>query len=264
MNFIPENFKRSIALIGIDRDDPKWVGTGFLVSKKDNQNLQQIYLVTAKHVVANSNNYFACFPSERLNRCVYYDLPHSMIYSIQDERNLDIAVLKKDKNLLKDIIIEDTINLDNEALSISNFQQYGGQVGDTIKILGYPLDVLYPTIFEPVCRTGCVARINAQELQTQKVFLLDVLIFGGNSGSPVFTRINENGTKKTVVIGLVVSVYREQLFDEKNNHLSFTAPTGITAALPGEFIFETIESYETNFTHLYENYDEYKNDGMKF
>lgn len=253
MNFIPQNFKRSIVLIGINKENPTWLGTGFLVRKRDTKGNLQIYLVTAKHVIATPNNYFVCLPSYKLRKYLYCNFPIDNIYFIQDNRNIDVAIVMSNSNIFNEIDVNDTIDLDSEAITIVNYLNYGGQAGDTVKMLGYPLEILPPTIMEPVCRTGCVARINAQQLQEDHTILLDMVTFNGDSGSPLFARINVANTKKTLLMGIHVSVQAKPLLSistQQSTLVSYTH-SGISSAIPTDFILETIALHEMNFPQLY-------------
>ncbi len=253
MNFIPTNFKRSIVLIGINKENPSWVGTGFLVRKKDTKGKLHIYLVTAKHVVATPNNYFVCYPSYKLGKYLYHDLTFNSVYFIDDNRKIDVAIVLCNSLIFDEIDANDTIDLDSEAIIIAGYLQYGGQIGDTIKMLGYPLEILTQTILEPVCRTGCVARISEQQLRKDNTFLLDLITFKGDSGSPLFARIKIGETKKTLLIGIHVSVTLKPLINISNNESTFVSYTasGISEAIPTDFIFETIASHERNFPQQY-------------
>ncbi len=253
MNFIPTNFKRSIVLIGINKGNPSWAGTGFLVRKKDTKGKVHIYLVTAKHVVSTPNNYFVCFPSYKLGTYLYRDISNEDIYFIADQRNIDVAIIMSNSKIFNDIDINDTIDLDSEAINIVNYLNCGGQAGDTVKMLGYPLEILPPTIMEPVCRTGCVARINEQQLKNDNTFLLDLITFRGDSGSPLFARIKVGETKKTLLLGIHVSAKMKQLLSMSTYDSTLVSCTtsGITYAIPTDFIFETIASHEMNFPQLY-------------
>ena len=103
----------------------------------------------------------------------------------------------------------------------------------------------------PICRMGCIARIDKAEITETKNILLDIQNFPGNSGSPIITRPELSaigGTKafnKSTLIGIIHSYipYQETLVNSQTEKIVEirSENSGIAMANPVEFIREVVE-----------------------
>lgn len=135
------------------------VGTGFLISEK--------YVITCKHLTDVLNN-------DTIQVVLYDDVEISASLLAEDDIN-DIAVLRIDHNDVNDYNIFDVV-----------FSTGVPSVGETLFMVGSPFG------FNNSLTTGTFARhIKANELEqpcpwTCDIYLNDIMIGGGSSGSPVF------------------------------------------------------------------------------
>lgn len=187
------------------------LGTGFLVTSDREDGTRTPILVTAKHVLQR-DKIFISIPAdaeivayaskykktrfklgdiwwdlsgERL-RCEFKPANNGRYrYATHSDTTLDIAAFPLD--------VRDTCELDGKILKISKVgvllssffkSKKNVQLGDDIYFVGFPFGYGSSDPLSPVLRSGTVAWIkpNGQE------FWLDALSYGGNSGSPVFTK----------------------------------------------------------------------------
>jgi hypothetical protein len=113
--------------------------------------------------------------------------------------------------------------------------------GDEAFVLGFPLSLGIPGGF-PMLRSGRIASFPLTPMKTVGRFFFDVLLFGGNSGGPVYYTYNNRVSKGVVrtgvvqgVLGLVTQERRSNIPEFKDRSLSF----GVV--VPAAFIREAID-----------------------
>lgn len=76
------------------------------------------------------------------------------------------------------------------------------RLGEDVYFVGFPFGIGINYILEPLVRSGTIAWISRSSTE----FLLDAFSYGGNSGSPVFTKMNplNNNRLKPYLIGMIV------------------------------------------------------------
>ncbi|WP_312825614.1 hypothetical protein [Epilithonimonas sp.] len=105
-----------------------------------------------------------------------------------------------------------------------------------------------------ILRNGCIARIRDLFENRNTDFIVDALVFPGNSGGPVILKpeiINIEGTKvnnKAALIGIIKSYIPYQdtavSLQTKRPRIIFEDNTGLSLVEPVDHIFETIENYK--------------------
>jgi len=70
------------------------------------------------------------------------------------------------------------------------------EVGDEIYFVGFPFGLGTSIKINPVVRSGTIAMVDKDDPN----FLLDAFSYGGNSGSPIFTKSDANGRSKFIGI----------------------------------------------------------------
>lgn len=103
----------------------------------------------------------------------------------------------------------------------------------------------------PICRGGCIARADKQEILRTKNILLDIQIFPGNSGSPIITKaevVSIGDTRpfgKVSLIGIIHShiPYRETLVNSQTGETVEirNENSGIAKANPVDYIREVVD-----------------------
>lgn len=256
---IPEGFIRSVVCIGdIKSDNFIPMGTGFLVGRKTGKKEDgwYPYLVTNKHIL----NYFISNQNSKMAVRLYEKETHKIKicevdkeqFSASNNSNIDIAVVSLDADFLENKVEGfGLIDIDKNSYISEELLNDGGGAGTIVYMLGFPMRLIEDNSCTPVCRMGCISRMDKEEIITEKRFLLDIQNFPGNSGSPVFCRgeiYSVNGSKpvqKTALIGIVNSYfpYQESLINSQTNQIVEirTENSGIAIANPVEFIKELIE-----------------------
>lgn len=256
---IPESFINSVVCIGdIKNGIFSPIGTGFIVGRRASEGENNFfpYLVTNKHVLC----YFLSSCNSEMAIRLYEKETHQVKlykvdkdkFSISDNSNIDIAVAQLDGEFLSNQVERiGLIDLDRNIFTSTEFIDNGGGCGTLIYMLGFPMKLIEDNSCTPLCRIGCVSRIDTEEIQNSKRILLDIQNFPGNSGSPIFCRAelaSVDGTKpvqKTALIGIVNSYipYSENLINAQTNQVVEvrTENSGIAIANPAEYIKDLIE-----------------------
>ncbi len=256
---IPESFINSVVCIGNKKDNGFLpMGTGFIVGRKASGNEKSFYpyLVTNNHVLCS----FLNSPESQMAIRLYekethlvkvYDVEKNKFTASQDP-NIDIAVIQLSGDFLSTKVENfGLIDLDENTYTSNELQDNGGGCGTLVYMLGFPMRLIEDNSCTPLCRIGCVSRMDKVEIKKSKHFLLDIQNFPGNSGSPIFCRgevASVNGSKpvqKTALIGIVNSYipYSESLINSQTGKVVEirTENSGIAVANPTEFIKDLIE-----------------------
>jgi len=264
MVLLPKEHLNSVVAIGLDTDkDNKWFATGFFYGYlreilDDNKGSYSIYLVTNKHVIKNaidsghSEILIKLNPKDGGSAKEYplslYD--HDGTYSFVDhpDKYVDIAILPFDYvNFIKEI--DASYIPSNQALSTEDLKGKVGE-GDSIFVLGFPMGNVCIKRNTAIVRGGCIARISDLLLKENNEFLLDALIFPGNSGGPVFLKpqgIALEGTtimNQAYLIGIVKEYipYYDEAYSQQTQSLRviFEDNSGLASAHPIDYIDQTI------------------------
>ncbi|MGA7075193.1 MAG: serine protease [Halobacteriota archaeon] len=270
MAFITRDYLNCVIAIGDETDtpdSPDWVGTGFLVGRpyrKDGIALgNHVFLVTNKHVIEGMDSFIVRFnPLEggviMSHRFVLIDSKNKKrLWTSHLNDDIDIAAIEVNSGLLHQhkrlfgyfLLDEHLMSFDKMAF-ISE--------GDFVYVLGYPMNLVDPYWHYPIVRSGTVARIQDMLDDRKLDFLLDVLAFPGNSGSPVILKPEISGIEgatpigTSYVIGIITSheVYREVAISPQtgNTRVTFEENSGLARALPAKYISETVEAHFNRMT----------------
>lgn len=262
MSIIPTAFLNAVVAIGINikGQGQQWIGTGFIVGRKEveNPDLSTHFLITNKHVIENRQSIFVRFNS--LGGQFVKDYPINLIdnkgnhlFSVHPHKNTDIIAIQiAPQTLIKDKSIWGSFDLKDEALSLEQMQQTGVDEGSLIYALGFPMN-LVEKIKAPICRLGCISRvIDAFVLKESfPTFLVDAQTFPGNSGGPIISRpehlfisgATSNG--KAYLIGVLSAYipYKETLISSQTGHYRMIQEenSGLTVVHPVDRIKELVE-----------------------
>ncbi|OGI66828.1 hypothetical protein A2823_01165 [Candidatus Nomurabacteria bacterium RIFCSPHIGHO2_01_FULL_41_91] len=244
-------------------------GSGFLISYENN-----IYLVTAKHVVYQQDNItknYVLF-GDKLKITCYTFLeqlsPHiPRVYEIEVTKILldnnlkshptaDIVVIKlgskDDKSVLS--FVPGISVIQNAEGALVHYLMDGSRKFDDLEItndvfvLGYPVSLSTSEMKQinydaPLVRKGIIAGKNYEN----KTIVLDCPVYGGNSGGMVLEMNSEKS--KIHLIGVVVQFipfvdqWRNVRFPELYN--SNFQNSGYSIALPVDYIYDLIKEIGT-------------------
>ncbi len=263
MAIIPLFFMEAVVALGIDLQDNQkhWIGTGFLVSSKEqyNPNATNVYIITNKHVVKNQHCLYVRFNNN--NAIGVKDLPMSLIgkggiknYSEHPNPNVDIVAIQINTYLiLRNNLNLSHFNLDDHSLMLNQMKNTGVCEGSLVYALGFPMNLVGNDVKAPLCRLGCISRVadafvNPQAAET---FLVDAQSFPGNSGGPIISRpecISINGTpinNSANLIGILSAYipYRETLYSGQTGieRMIQEENSGLTIVHPVDRIKEVVE-----------------------
>lgn len=174
------------------------------------------------------------------------------LYSVNPNAGVDIAAILMEAGRLSGIYSKLlSFDFDAHSLTSDEFLEQGGDAGSMVYMLGFPMGLVEDCSNTPICRMGCVARMDPAEISGSRHFLLDMQTFPGNSGSPVVTKpelTRLQGTKspeKAALIGIVYGhlPYKEYLMNIQTKSIMETRSenSGIALANPVEYIMQTVE-----------------------
>lgn len=211
------------------------VGTGFLISDPTPDGKPRTVLVTANHVFAKMPGAVATigFRIENADGSWRYD-PEPL--TIRDgtrelwtrSPNMDVAVIAitAPPAFAKAALPESWLAGDD------TFNKYQVEPGDEMMALGYPQGFSANEAGFPILKVGRIASFPLGPVNAFPTFLLDLNVFPGYSGGPVFTERTESsdGEPTPFIAGLIT---QEMELDSQNLSIGF-----VTHA---KFIRETLD-----------------------
>lgn len=174
------------------------------------------------------------------------------LYSTHDDEKVDIAAIFLDGNFVTANDLQCSgFNLEVHAIPSYDLVKQGGDEGSYVYMLGFPMGLVNIDSNTPICRGGCIARIDETEIRKTKQFLLDIQNFPGNSGSPIIIKPEIYGIgddpvlNKSVLIGIVRGYipYKEELINTRTHEIVEirSENSGIAVVHPVEFIKEVVD-----------------------
>lgn len=254
----------AVVALGIDlpEDKKQWIGTGFIVGRRetDNPSLSTYYIITNKHVVSNRCRLFVRF--NYLGKDLIKDYPIELLdisgnklYSSHiDEKTDIIAIQIIPQTLIKDKSIWGAFDLDSHTLTLEQMEKTGVVEGGLVYALGFPMN-LVGILKAPICRLGCIARISdaftRDKFKEKTTYLVDTQTFPGNSGGPIIYRPEETSIVGTPaqtnanLIGILSAYipYQETLYSQQTGRIRMFQEenSGLTIVYPVDRIKEVVE-----------------------
>lgn len=256
MSMICEKYLNSVVSIGIHDSNNTliWIGTGFFVYKSINEEGTQgiPFLVTNKHVVNGLNQIYIKMKNLKTSKFeeqILY-LENNVSLFFDEDPNVDLAIIKLDGNFINQNNLKfDGFDIYKEAFATDELIKDGANQGNLIYTLGFPLSLVNINQ-TPLCRLGCLSRMDLDELNERKAILCDIQNFPGQSGSPVIIRpdivgiVDTKVFNQSVLIGVIKGYipYQEKLVSTQTNRLIEIREenSGIAEVIPVEFIRKII------------------------
>lgn len=191
---IPKFFFDTVVALGVKKDNEiKWIGTGFLVGRKEtNSEAYTIFLITNYHIVENKDNIFVRFNQKNFEECRDYNviLEDSGKELYSKHENADIIAIQISPAVLRENNSEYSwFALDKHSLEIKQMQATDVAEGSIVYSLGFPINMIGNNRKNPLCRIGCISRISDLfENYESDEYLIDLQTIPGNSGAPVINR----------------------------------------------------------------------------
>ena len=204
-------------------DGKRTVGTGFLISDPTPDGRARVVLVTANHVFAKMPGGVATvgFRIENADGSWRYD-PEPLAIRDADGKplwthhpSMDVAVISitAPPAFAKAAVPENWLAADD------TFNKYDVKPGDTMMALGYPQGFSANEAGFPILKAGRIASFPLSPVSAFPTFLLDLNVFPGYSGGPVFTQpaaSNSDGAR--FIAGLIT---QEMELDSQNLSIGF-------------------------------------------
>lgn len=194
MAIIPRFFFDAIVALGIkENSDIKWIGTGFLVGRKEsNTNNYTIYLISNYHIVENKEKIFVRFNQKNCDECNDYDIDLFVLDkpNYSKHRVADIVAIQISPVFLNNNNSEYSwFALDKHALNLTQMSDTDVVEGSIVYSLGFPINMIGENRKHPICRIGCISRISDLfgNLDANE-YLIDLQAIPGYSGAPVINR----------------------------------------------------------------------------
>lgn len=242
-------------------DSFRCIGTGFFVLKTINK-LNYTFLVTNRHVIEQFDSlkedkmylrtYGLNHSDKIINNEINLKTLNQNLLFINKTESIDLAIICVNANILTTIDNLNLIDIDDFSYSSDELIKNQNFAGDLIYMIGYSLGITISSSLSPIVRQGCIARLDEKEIEETHNFLIDINNFPGNSGSPVYLKvesdalINTKSIIKPALIGMVYGYipYQGNLYvkDTKINELYFNENSGLARVIPVEYIREGINS----------------------
>ena len=271
MSLIPEHFLNAVASIGVQRDgNIQWIGTGFFVQKEVEDGKFLDFLITNKHVIANQSAVIIRMKHTESATLIPISLNPALDGSVffHPDLKVDIAAILLNGDYIRQNQLDySAFDIDRNILTTSELKNRGFDYGSGVFMLGYPLGLVDINSNSPICRKGCVARFDLNEINSMKSILLDIQNFPGNSGGPIISApesVSIEGTpslNQSMLIGIIHSYipFQDDLLSRQTGKIVEirTENSGLALANPAEYIRETIapvlSAYEKAITEAKNN-----------
>lgn len=232
---------------------------GFLV-KDDGESTKreyEIYLVTARHVVANRNNLKARLnPQSAGTAGKEFEVPTNPppgqnTWFFHPDPLIDIAAVRVNYNeLMSSGFAVNFFAQDDHTTDRSQMQSQGTGAGDSVFVLGFPMGLAGQQRNYVIVRQGVIARISEMLDNASTTFMVDSFVFPGNSGGPVVSRPEafaiegSQPVPKATLIGVVTQSrnYVDTALSQQTNRprISFEENAGLADVLPIDYVNEAI------------------------
>jgi len=197
MALLPTNFLNAVVSIGVG-DDPAqriWVGTGFFYGiKMKDQDGYQVFLITNKHVLEGADSVWLRFNKTSVQESDDYRLILKDAATGNQEWSSHPTVDVAARGFILINQMQEAgydagfFSADTSADTKQDLKSRGATEGDGIFLLGFPMNLVGQERRYVICRSGYIARIQDMHEDLSNQYLVDAMVFPGNSGSPVISR----------------------------------------------------------------------------
>lgn len=261
MSLLPKQYLDAVVSIETPKrgKNLRFIATGFLVGfsidQKDQngRDLFRIFLVTNRHVFKRKKQVVLRFnatnhESKRFP-LILRDKEGQKWFS-HPNRKVDVAVIPINIDLLKKQNIQFFWFPEPNVAFKSTINKLGITQGDEIFIIGFPMGITGIRRNYAITRSGIIARLDDEIINSTFQFLIDAFIFPGSSGSPVVLKpsvFGIRGTKpvnKAYLLGVAKGYipYREVAISPQTKELRavFVENSGLAGVVPMDFVKEIV------------------------
>ncbi|PIQ95353.1 MAG: hypothetical protein COV67_15345 [Nitrospinae bacterium CG11_big_fil_rev_8_21_14_0_20_56_8] len=264
MALIPPLYFNCVVTLGTRKPgcEVSWCGTGTLVGRHfrrqaDRSSQYHVFIVTNKHVLENQREMVVRFNPLDSQPAQNFDIPlynheGDALWKGHPNRNIDLAAIGINSDFLRQEGIQyDFFQSDNHLMPLDEMARSGISEGDFIYVLGFPMGIGAPNRQYVIARSGIIARLRDTLENNSKDFLVDAMVFPGNSGGPVIYKpeiISIEGTRsvtKPGLIGIVTSylTYSEAALSQQTGQprIVFEENSGLAVVIPVDYVIETLD-----------------------
>jgi len=264
MALVPPFFSDCVVAIGVSAVEGqlRWVASGFLYgdfvcAKEEDQKEYHVFLVSNRHVFEDKHKVFLRFNPQGGQPARMYDLDlmdesGTLRWYPHPNQDIDIGIMPINVGLLREDEIQFSyFQSDQHVANLDKLAELQVSEGDFAYTLGFPMGLIGGERNYVIVRHGTIARIKDAISRGSPEFLLETLIYPGNSGGPVVTKpemVKISGTKSVKsanLIGVVKSYvpYREVAVSEQTGRprVIFEENSGLTAVIPIDFVQDVIK-----------------------
>ena len=274
MALIPPFFIDCVVAIGMDIKQnntikKRWIGTGFIFGKHMNTNpdnpeqkTYKTFLVTNKHVLRNQSRVVLRFNPQ--NGQAATDFPAilkskegQVLWTGHPDPDIDVGIVSINMASIDAAGMKYGIfKSDTDIMTRQQMQEQQVSEGDFLYVLGFPMGMMPSDRQHVLVRSGIIARIKDLFENRSKSFVVDSLVFPGNSGGPVVSKpeiVSIQGTSainRAALIGIVKSYipFQDVAISQqtKRPRVIFEENSGLANVETVDKIMETIEHFEKN------------------
>jgi S1-C subfamily serine protease len=256
--------------------NPRWVavGTGFFYGRLSlpdpdiAKRRYDVYLVTAKHVLdgwkvqqgsASAKNLHFSDLMVRVNPIDVSARATDIAIAVFKDKGADwsnnpsgkdVSVISIDIDVLRKRAGVAFFPDDEMAAGIGKLNDMKVSAGDGVFVLGFPMGLVADWRNAVIVKNGIIARIEDMLASRSDTYLIDALVFPGNSGGPIILRpeiSSIEGTSpqlKSYLIGMVLSYqpYTDVAVSQQTQRprVTFEENSGLASVLPTDYIVEAI------------------------
>jgi hypothetical protein len=225
----------------------------------------QLFLVTARHVIFGHQAVDPAWISVRLNpsqdgqqadefRLPIIPQPGQNNWFFPDDPSVDLALVPINAEFLKSNGVRfQFFTEDTSAAEASKLRSLGAAAGDSIFVLGFPMNMTGKQRNYVIARQGIIARIQELLDGHSNRMLIDSFVFPGNSGGPVVLRpeiMSVQGTTPNNIaylIGTVVDfvTYTDvaQSLQTHRPRITFEENSGLAEVIPIDEVDKAIANW---------------------
>lgn len=258
MALFNKDYLKSVALIEKEvGGNFQAIATGFVIGfllKDDpdpSKRIYNIFLLTNRHVFQDADVLYARFDQKTSGTTKRFPIllqdKGQILWLAHKDSQVDIALLAINPNTLDENDIDWGFIRGEDIAYPEKFEEIGIALGDGIFLAGFPMGLSGLHKNYAIVRSGVLARLDEEIINSEKAILADATVFPGNSGGPVFIKPEQtflNGSKpinQAYLIGVVSGYrqYQEPLYSHQSNPPSVAAiaieNSGLASIVPMNF-----------------------------
>ena len=156
MAVIPQFFMDAVVSLGIllPTGNKVWIGTGFLVGRKESNNPDSstVFIITNKHVVENQKYLLVRFNFTEINGVKDLKLPlvdenNKPIFSAHTNSNVDVVAIMINPNyIISNHLKLSFFILGDHSITLDEMKNTGVSEGSLVYALGFPVNLVHDVV----------------------------------------------------------------------------------------------------------------------